>query len=595
MPSSALVYLNKKFSVIPAGRDKRPLLSSWAEFQKRRPSETEIAQWREKHPNANIALVCGRISDLTAVDCDTAEAVKTVDALLPDSLEVPTSTTPRGGRHYYFRFRAGLISRNGTGSGIDVKSEGGYVLVPPSKTDKGSYVAGPFDIDKRPAMPEALLAFLKKGQASPVPNGQAPPLTQGRRDDDLFHMALQLFKDGHLREEVERVVLAAARAANPPFPEHEARAKVKSAYERFSRQRQGTGERAFLVLKRKFSECDPEPVRWMMKDKIPLGMLTVFLGNPGEGKTFLAVEIASRLSKGEPLPGYSQALVNGSTVFVSAENALNYILVPRAIACGADRSKLIHMPTVKNDLEEIFVFDVTRHIPALEKEILENPDIRLVIVDPIVSHLGNDTDSFNQVQIRRALDGLSLLAEKTGVAIIVIMHMNKSQTTDVIFRASGSVQFMAAAKAAFLIAKDSYDPSEVRRLFMPVKSNLSADRSSLAFKIEPYTIFHEDKTIEVGRVVFEQTSIQVDVADIMNPENRHEKTIVGQAIGFLNDALKYGPLSVVELERKAAELGIGKPVLKKARTKRGIVAEKQSMTGGWLCYLPEHYKDGIPE
>ena len=392
-------------------------------------------------------------------------------------------------------------------------------------------------------------------------------------------------------EEVERIVLDMAKVCRPPFPEREARAKIKSAHERFMRQRQGTGENAFLALKRMFSECDPEPVRWMMKDKIPLGMLTVFIGNPGEGKTFLGVEFASRISRGDPLPGYPKALVKGSTVFVSAENALNYILVPRAIACGADRSKLIHMPTVKNDLEEIFVFDVTRHIPALETEIRQNPDIKLVLVDPIVSHLGNDIDSFNQIQIRRALDGLSIMAEKTGVAVIVIMHMNKSQATEVIYRASGSVQFMAAAKAAFLIAKDSYDPTETRRLFMPVKSNLSADRSSLAFKIEPFTITHQDKTIEVGRVVFEQTSIEVDVMDIMNPENRHEKTLVGQAIGFLNDFLKNGPKTVHELETEAAGLGISKPTLKKARSKRGVVAEKASMLGGWLCYLPEQYEE----
>ena len=171
------------------------------------------------------------------------------------------------------------------------------------------------------------------------------------------------------------------------------------------------------------------------------------------------------------------------------------------------------------------------------------------------------------------------------------MHMNKSQTADVIFRASGSVQFMAAAKAAFLIAKDTYDPTETRKLFMPVKSNLSADRSSLAFKIEPYSIPHNGETIEIGRVVFEQGAIQVNVMDIMNPENRYEKNLVGQAIGFLNDALKNGPKTAIELERQAQDLGISKPTLNKARRKRGIIAEKSSMGGGWLCWLPEQYQD----
>lgn len=346
----------------------------------------------------------------------------------------------------------------------------------------------------------------------------------------------------------------------------------------------------YNAIQTKFSECDPEPVKWMMKDRIPLGMVTVFIGNPGEGKTFIAVELASRLSKGDPLPGCPQALVSGSTVFVSAENALNFILVPRAIACGADRSRLIHMPTVQNELKEVFIFDVTKHIPALEQEIRKNPDIRLVVVDPMVSHLGSKTDSFNQVEIRHAMDGLSSLAEKTGVAIIGIMHMNKSQATDVIFRASGSVQFMAAAKAAFLIAGDTYDPTGKRKLFMPVKSNLSPDRSSLAFRIEPFTITHNEKAIETGRVVFEQASFQVDVMDIMNPENRQEKTLVGQAIDFLKGALKDGPKFAQDLERQATELGISESTYKKARGKLGIIAKKSGMVGGWLCYLPEQYQ-----
>ena len=271
---------------------------------------------------------------------------------MPDGLEVPIVQTPRGGRHYFFRYCPELYSRNAAQESIDVKSAGGYVLTPPSRTDRGAYAwHATLNLDtipERPSVPKELVGFLK-ATPGPFPTASASPLTKGNRDNDLFHVALQLFKDGRKLDEVERIVVDMAKVCKPPFPEREALAKVKSAYDRFTRQRQGTGEAVFSALKRTFSDCAPEPVRWLMKDKVPLGMLTVFIGNPGEGKTFLAIELASRLSRGDAFPGYPHALAKGSTVFVSAENALNYILVPRAIACGADRTKLIHMPTVKDD------------------------------------------------------------------------------------------------------------------------------------------------------------------------------------------------------------------------------------------------------
>jgi len=590
MLDAAKNYLNKGLCVIPCGPDKRPLFT-WCDFQKRKPTEEEITEWWTGRQDANVAIVTGKLSGLTVIDCDTAEAIEKFENLLPDSFECPIVQTPRGGRHYYFKYCPELHSRNAAQDGIDVKSEGGYVLAPPSRTEKGGYSWHPilsFGNIEPPLITKEILHFL-----NPATQDYTPPssgvLDLGHRDNYLFHTALRLFYDGLNDKEVEQIVCNMAKVANPPFPEKEALEKVKSAYKRFREKHQKTASSIFFPVKKRFTECDPEPVPWLMKNRIPLGMLTIFLGNPGEGKTFVAIEFAARLSKGDPLPGCTEALVKSSTIFISAENALNYILVPRAIACGADRSRLIHIPTVQNENDEIFIFDVTRHLMVLQEEINHDPDIKLVIVDPLISHLASDIDSFKPVQIRHALDQLAVFAEKTGVAIVVILHLNKSVTSDIIFRASGSVQFMAAAKAAFLITKDTHDSAGHRRLFIPIKSNLSADYSSLVFKIEPHTVRYKDKVIDVGRVVFEQIPVEVDVMDIMSPDNRFEKNLVGQAIDLLNESLRDGPKTVQELEQKALEIGINRSTLKKARRRRGIVAEKTSMLGGWLCYLPEHY------
>jgi hypothetical protein len=67
------------------------------------------------------------------------------------------------------------------------------------------------------------------------------------------------------------------------------------------------------------------------------------------------------------------------------------------------------------------------------------------------------------------------------VAVLAVTHLRKKEGA-AIYRAMGSLAFVAAARAAWLVAKDPKQPQ--RRLFMPLKNNLAADTSGLAFKIE---------------------------------------------------------------------------------------------------------------
>ena len=126
--NSALKYLEKGCSVIPVNKDTKKPYIAWAEFQTRYATKDEIEKWAKDFPDAAIGLVCGRISDLTVIDCDTPEAVELIESLLPEGLECPVAQTPRGGRHYFFKYCPELTSVNRVREAIDVKSEGGYVI-----------------------------------------------------------------------------------------------------------------------------------------------------------------------------------------------------------------------------------------------------------------------------------------------------------------------------------------------------------------------------------------------------------------------------------------------------------------------------------
>ena len=125
---AAQEYRELSWGVIPFTPHKRPALASWKEYQSRHATDDEIRSWFGPH---QIGIVTGSISGLVVIDCDTPEAISSIEALLPDGLETPIALTPRG-RHYYFTVKT-IHQKNRTGviPGVDVRGEGGCVVAPP--------------------------------------------------------------------------------------------------------------------------------------------------------------------------------------------------------------------------------------------------------------------------------------------------------------------------------------------------------------------------------------------------------------------------------------------------------------------------------
>jgi hypothetical protein len=109
-----------------------------------------IAAWSERYPDANIAMATGAQSGVIVVDVDmkngkdgraTLEELAKQGKTLPPS---PTSVTPTGGWHRYFRAVPGIrnvveVSRDGRGigPGIDIRADGGMDVLPPSQLSSG--------------------------------------------------------------------------------------------------------------------------------------------------------------------------------------------------------------------------------------------------------------------------------------------------------------------------------------------------------------------------------------------------------------------------------------------------------------------------
>jgi hypothetical protein len=135
---AVLNYRQENLSIIPVGDDKRPLIQ-WKEFQTRLAREEELLEWWRAMPGANIGIVTGRISGITVIDCDSPDAIAWVEECLPSSYLGPIVGTPRGGRHYWFKYTEELRTGTAFRPGVDLRNDGGYVLAPPSMVPGGIY------------------------------------------------------------------------------------------------------------------------------------------------------------------------------------------------------------------------------------------------------------------------------------------------------------------------------------------------------------------------------------------------------------------------------------------------------------------------
>jgi len=243
---AALAYAEKLgFSIIPVGKDKKPLIK-WEDFQKRKATREEINKWWSKWPDANIGIVTGMISNLCVIDIDTEEGKQAIQEFIPESLIMPVCTTPSGGQHLYFTCTDDKLSNNArVVPGCDLRANGGYIIAPPSDNGDGksyTFLEGlsPFEI-AIPALPEKYLSFLASINTNTYSYKETVThfvtlFQKGSRDNDLFHVANLLVRGGANKAEVSQVLEILARNCNPPFSPEEIAVKIDSALKRESKR-----------------------------------------------------------------------------------------------------------------------------------------------------------------------------------------------------------------------------------------------------------------------------------------------------------------------------------------------------------------------
>lgn len=229
-------FASAGFSVMPVGKDKKPLLKSWKQYQKTPATDEEIEKWWSMWPEANIGIITGEVSGISVIDIDTKglEAPPTPVSMFPETFTVQT---PSGGFHLYYRHVPGLsISANAYEKfpGVDIRSDGGFVVGPYSSLDykdkDGKRKTGDYQVVKniqRVAFPSSLFPAkrARRSMSSMIGVGSG-----GRNDSitSFIGKLLQASKEEEWLNEVWPAVIRANKTYSPPLPENELKRTFES-------------------------------------------------------------------------------------------------------------------------------------------------------------------------------------------------------------------------------------------------------------------------------------------------------------------------------------------------------------------------------
>ena len=309
-------------------------------------------------------------------------------------------------------------------------------------------------------------------------------------------------------------------------------------------------------------DVEPEDVNFLWDPYLPVGKLTILEGDPGLGKTFLALNICTIISNGWPLPGPdgrpSAYTSPGNILFMTAEDGLADTLAPRLEKMGADRSKIYCLTgwRTSDDQDEVEQAFTLADVNILRAALEEVRPV-LVVIDPLQAYIGG-VDMHRANETRPLLAGLAKLAEEFNCAVLTIRHLSKGGAK-ALYRGLGSIDFTAAARSVLLVGQE---PETEKKAMAHVKSSLAKNGPTLCFDIS-------DKN------GFMWTGISTCNAEdlLAPPPIRDEKegtdNQADEAIDFLYQVLSDGPLESKEIKKQAKEADVKWRTVQRAKEQIG--------------------------
>lgn len=230
----AALYLleHKKWSIIPIAPKTKKALIEWKKYQKIRPTLDEIKKWFRSYPDANIAVITGKVSNLIVIDIDPRHGG--TDEIFKDTKTV-IAKTGGGGWHYYFKYEEGIQNKAGIQPGFDIRGEAGYSILPPSIHESGNkyeWLTPPDEVEPV-SLPQFVKDWIAQGKPLKIKTQLAAlqGVTEGQRNSVATSVAgkkLAKHPQNEWESHVWPFLVEWNKKNTPPLPKQELRATFES-------------------------------------------------------------------------------------------------------------------------------------------------------------------------------------------------------------------------------------------------------------------------------------------------------------------------------------------------------------------------------
>jgi hypothetical protein len=314
-----------------------------------------------------------------------------------------------------------------------------------------------------------------------------------------------------------------------------------------------------------YSDVKAVPVRWLWYPYIAIGKITLLQGDPGDGKSTMMMHLIAELSTGGATPDGQAFGRPHKIIYQCSEDGAADTIKPRLEACGADCRNIAF---INEEVYEGLTLD-----DEWIREAIISFRPQLVVIDPIQSYIGNDSDLQIAVRARKLMRRIGMWAKAYDCAIVLIGHLTKTERSKELYRGLGSIDVVASARSVLQVER--YEADKEIRIVRQIKNSLDSKGSDLFFEIRAKTGFKwldspEKKTLPEKR---DGLAVSMDAL----PSNKHELAAI-----LISKALEDGPVESTEIKKLMAQYRIGEKTMHDAKATLGIKPYRKMRRWYWV-------------
>jgi putative DNA primase/helicase len=341
------------------------------------------------------------------------------------------------------------------------------------------------------------------------------------------------------------------------------------------------------------SDIPPKLTKWLWKDHVPLHHVTVFAGMPQKGKSTAVCDLIARLTTGNAFPLAANTVQPCEVAILATEDDKDEMIVPRLVAAGANLDR-IRFPFPLQHEQVTWEIALDKDLPLLKTYLRERPSVRLLVVDPVTSYIG-EVDPNKPKEVRPFLNKLKAFAKEMDITVLLIMHLSKNPDVSALHRVGGAATWIEVPRSVWFFDLNPDQEDGVRPLTYVMvngKLNMTADdkKKSLEYQFVGVDVPIEGQMESIGRIKW-GTESDLELDGLYKKERRKpgpEPKKIEAAMEWLRSCLADGgEYFVTDVFANAEKAGHKPDTLRDAQKRLGIKPHRQfANKGSWLWQLP---------